>query len=160
MHEQRARSIFIPGALLFAIIFIVPSAVTAQQNVLTLSGTVKDAAGATVQNAKVVVTNAITCQSMETQTDASGHYLVSIPSPGEYELSISAEGYSTNTTSVAGAAATNKTADVTSGGILSLGDLGFTPSQTQGSAQDQARLDKRSHMLKIHQRLGLIAAGQ
>lgn len=96
---------------------------------------------------------------METQTDASGHYLVSILSPGEYELSISAEGYSTNTTSVAVAAATNKTADVTLGGVLSLRDLGFTPSQTQGSAQDQARLDKRSHMLKIHQRLGLIAAG-
>jgi hypothetical protein len=29
--------------------------------------------------------------------------------------------------------------------------------QTQGTAQDQARLDRRSHMLKIHQRLGLIA---
>jgi hypothetical protein len=37
-----------------------------------------------------------------------------------------------------------------------LGDLGFPTAQTQGSAQDQARLDKRSHMLKIHQRLGLI----
>ncbi len=37
-----------------------------------------------------------------------------------------------------------------------LGDLGFPPAQTQGSAQEQARLDKRSHMLKIHQRLGLI----
>jgi hypothetical protein len=43
-------------------------------------------------------------------------------------------------------------------GVLSLGDLGFSPAQTQGNAQDQARLDKRSHMLKIHQRLGLIAA--
>lgn len=37
-----------------------------------------------------------------------------------------------------------------------LGDLGFPTAQTQGSAQDQARLDRRSHMLKIHQRLGLI----
>jgi hypothetical protein len=37
-----------------------------------------------------------------------------------------------------------------------LGDLGFPADQTQGSVQDQARLDKRSHMLKIHQRLGLI----
>lgn len=40
----------------------------------------------------------------------------------------------------------------------SLGDLGFPPAQTQGNAQEQARLDKRSHMLKIHQRLGLITA--
>jgi len=38
----------------------------------------------------------------------------------------------------------------------SLGDLGFPTDQTKGSAQDQARLDKRSHMLKTHQRLGLI----
>jgi hypothetical protein len=40
----------------------------------------------------------------------------------------------------------------------SLGDLGFPTDQTKGNAQDQARLDKRSHMLKTHQRLGLITA--
>ena len=38
----------------------------------------------------------------------------------------------------------------------SVGDLGFPPSQTQPNPQEQARLDKRTHMLKIHQRLGLI----
>jgi hypothetical protein len=38
----------------------------------------------------------------------------------------------------------------------SLGDLGFTPGQIAGSPEEQARLDKRTHMLKIHQRLGLI----
>ena len=38
----------------------------------------------------------------------------------------------------------------------SLGDLGFPTDQTKGSADEQARLDKRSHMLKTHQRLGLI----
>lgn len=37
-----------------------------------------------------------------------------------------------------------------------LGDLGFPPAQTQGNPQEQARLDRRSHMLKMHQRLGLI----
>jgi hypothetical protein len=37
----------------------------------------------------------------------------------------------------------------------SLPDL-FPSSQTQGNAQEQARLDKRTHMLKMHQRLGLI----
>ena len=35
-------------------------------------------------------------------------------------------------------------------------DLGFPPSQTQPNPQEQARLNKRSHMLKIHQRMGLI----
>jgi hypothetical protein len=38
----------------------------------------------------------------------------------------------------------------------SLLDLGFPPEQVQADAEAQARLDKRSHMLKIHQRLGLI----
>jgi len=44
------------------------------------------------------------------------------------------------------------------GGGLSVTDLGFSPGQSQGSAEEQARLDKRSHMLKLHQRFGLIAA--
>jgi len=38
----------------------------------------------------------------------------------------------------------------------SLGDLGFTPQQTQADAQMQALLNKRTHMLKVHQTLGLI----
>ena len=41
----------------------------------------------------------------------------------------------------------------------SLGDLGITPDQATGNAQDQARLDRRSHMLKMHQRYGLITLG-
>jgi len=43
-------------------------------------------------------------------------------------------------------------------GAPSLQDLGFSPQQTQGSAEEQQRLNKRTHMLKIHQRLGLITA--
>src|SRR5579863_8720882 len=45
---------------------------------------------------------------------------------------------------------------VTNPGAPTLEDLGLSPGQIRGNAQDQARLDKRSHMLKIHQRLGLI----
>ena len=44
----------------------------------------------------------------------------------------------------------------TGGQEPSLADLGITPEQAKGSAAEQARLDRRSHMLKIHQRLGLI----
>lgn len=40
----------------------------------------------------------------------------------------------------------------------SLSGLGFPASQTQGSAQEQALLNKRTHMLKVHQTLGLITA--
>jgi len=38
----------------------------------------------------------------------------------------------------------------------SLEDLGLSPAETKSDAQLQARLDKRTRMLKIHQRLGLI----
>lgn len=38
----------------------------------------------------------------------------------------------------------------------SLSDLGFSSSQTQADPKLQALLDKRTHMLKIHQRMGLI----
>src|ERR1017187_5377745 len=38
----------------------------------------------------------------------------------------------------------------------SLGDLGLTPADTEGSAQRQALLDRRTHMLKVHQPAGLI----
>jgi hypothetical protein len=41
----------------------------------------------------------------------------------------------------------------------SLSDLGLSPEQTQGNAREQALLDKRTHMLKIHQRMGLITTG-
>lgn len=40
----------------------------------------------------------------------------------------------------------------------SLSDLGFTPQQTQANPQLQARLNRRTRMLRIHQRLGLITA--
>lgn len=40
----------------------------------------------------------------------------------------------------------------------SLQDLGISPSQTRGNAKEQALLDKRTHMLKVHQTLGLITA--
>jgi hypothetical protein len=39
---------------------------------------------------------------------------------------------------------------------LSLDSLGFSSTQTQSNAALQARLNKRTHMLKIHQKLGVI----
>jgi len=38
----------------------------------------------------------------------------------------------------------------------SLSDLGLTPDQTKPDPDAQARLDRRTHMLKVHQTLGLI----
>ena len=43
-------------------------------------------------------------------------------------------------------------------GAPSLDDLGMTAEETKGDEHKQALLDKRTHMLKVHQRLGLITA--
>ena len=75
---------------------------------------------------------------------------------------MSAQGFTARTAKVAltaGARETVNFALTTSSGspsAPSLGDLGFPPAETKGSALEQARLDKRSHMLKVHQELGLI----
>jgi hypothetical protein len=130
----------------------------AQDSNSSLSGVITSAAGAVVPNANVAVKNLASGQLRDTQTDSGGHYIVSNLMPGEYELSVSAEGYSTNTAKVTVAAGTGQTSNVTLAGVLSLQDLGISPEQAQGTAADQARLNKRSHMLMLHQRLGLIAA--
>jgi hypothetical protein len=45
-----------------------------------------------------------------------------------------------------------------SGQEPTLQGLGFPPSMIQGNAREQALLNKRSHMLQIHQKLGLLTA--
>ncbi len=142
----------------FILLFSISIPIQAQDANSSLSGAIASATGVAVPNAKVAVKNLATGQSTEAQTDSSGHYNVPNLMPGDYELAVSAEGYSTNTVKVTVAAGANKTADVTLAGVLSLQDLGISPDQAQGTAADQARLDKRSHMLKLHQRFGLIAA--
>ncbi len=143
---------------IFILFFCFSIPIRAQESASSLSGAITSATGASVPNAKVSLKNLATGQSTETQTDPSGHYNVPNLMPGDYELAVSAEGYSTNTVKVTIAAGAAKTADVTLAGVLSLQDLGISSEQAQGTAADQARLDKRSHMLKLHQRFGLIAA--
>jgi len=156
----------------------------AQDGNATLSGTVKDSSGKAVPNARISVKNLATAQSTNTQTDATGAYGLANLTPGDYEVAVSAEGIGASVAKVTLAVTSRHTANfvltstptqqapasqptpIPSGSLPnapsnnktapSLEDLGFSSAESQANAKEQALLDKRTHMLKIHQRLGLI----
>lgn len=144
------------GVAILVLSFFLSLPLRAQTPGATLSGRVVGSSGTAIPNAKVSAKNAATGQSTETETDAAGLYTVPSLAPGDYELSVSAEGFAASIMRVTITGVTAQTMNVTLGAALSLGDLGFSPAQTQGNAQYQAMLNRRSHMLKVHQRIGLI----
>ncbi len=149
------------AVLVFSALISIPS--PAQVAGATLTGTVKGPSGAAVANARVSVRNVATGQTTDTHSDPAGVYSVANLTPGDYEVTAFSAGIGTRSTKVTLAAGAQRVDLVLapsagSAGAPSLGDLGFTPAEVKGSAQEQARLDRRSHMLKMHQRLGLITA--
>jgi hypothetical protein len=124
----------------------------------TLSGTVVDSSGTAVPNAKISIKSAAAGQSTDVQANATGAYSIANLAPGDYEVSISADGFGAKNANVTLAAGAKQTMDfaLAASTVPTLGDLGIPADQAVGNAADQARLDRRSHMLKMHQRYGLI----
>jgi hypothetical protein len=85
---------------------------------------------------------------------------VTLPDAPSFMLHLSDDGQApqqtSNQSSQPPASSSSSQTSTQSGAPPSLGDLGLTPDQIQGNAKAQALLDKRTHMLKVHQRLGLL----
>src|SRR6267143_7097847 len=68
----------------------------AQETTGGLQGTVKDATGAVMPNAKVVVTSSTLAGSKEIVTDGSGYYRFANLPPGSYTITVTANGFKTS----------------------------------------------------------------
>ena len=91
MHRQLSRYL-----LLFLLLLGHHRAVPAQELAATLTGSVTDASGATVGGAKVVIVNtAIKGSERTVTTDKSGSYKATNLSPGNYSITVTAEGFDT-----------------------------------------------------------------
>jgi hypothetical protein len=66
----------------------------------TLTGTITDAQGGAVPNAKVSARNTATGVSTDTTTNATGFYSIVNLLPGDYEVNVSAQGFNTIATKV------------------------------------------------------------
>jgi hypothetical protein len=170
MNRKAATLVF--GVVLISVLATNP--LHAQDTNATLSGTVTDASGKVVANAKISIKNVSTGETTETQTDPSGLYNVPRLAAADYEVSASVEGVGTGVAKVRLTAGSPHTINLALGSgravsspqlpnapsssktAPSLEDLGFSPAESQANAKEQALLDKRTHMLKIHQRMGLI----
>jgi len=143
----------------------------------SLSGTVRDTAAHGVPSATVTAKSVATGKVYTAKTNSDGTYTIADLAAGDYEVSAVAGELQAPPVKVTLAAAqtTDLVVSPAPGGeqaapnaprpqpgapanpsAPSLSDLGFTAQQTQGNAQLQATLTRRTEMLKIHQRLGLI----
>ena len=153
------------GVVLISVLSYLP--LHAQDAPATLSGTVTDSSGKPMPNAEVSAKGAATGQSSEAQTDSEGHFTIPNLAVGDYEVVATSDGGTSPPQKIMLSSSQNLTLVVTQQGNLpsapsssktepTLEDLGFSPAESKANAERQALLDKRTHMLKIHQRMGLI----
>ena len=70
-----------------------PLSALAQQETATITGEVKDAAGAVVPQAMITITNVGTNISVKIETNDQGSYTISSLRPGDYTLSAEKSGF-------------------------------------------------------------------
>ena len=175
-----------PGALPCVLVIclflrLVPSLIAQTSGMGVLTGRVVDSSGNPVANAIVTMTSVDNGQARSATTGTDGSYRFDELPLGNYRMKLEAAGFQTleiPSATVDGAKPSvvdetlqasaptsikptleqqdNLPNSPSSSTAPSLSDLGLTPDQTQGNAREQALLDKRTHMLKIHQRIGLI----
>ena len=175
-----------PGALpcvlaIWLLLQLVPSLIAQTAGMGVLMGRVVDSSGNPVANATVTVTSVDNGQARSATTGTDGSYRFDELPMGNYRMKLEAAGFQTLEIPSATVDGTqpsvvdeklqanapttikptleqqdNLPNAPSSSTAPSLSDLGLTPEQTQGNAREQALLDKRTHMLKIHQRMGLI----
>ena len=174
-----AHGVF-PSPLVICLLASCLVAQTAERGALT--GKITDPSGTPVANATVTVMSGDTGQIQITITRADGSYRFDGLPKGNYKLKIEASGFQNleapllrvdsietvvldeklqpvrRTASPSAPATQENLPDAPSSSKTepSLSDLGFSPEQTHANPKEQALLDKRTHMLKIHQRMGLI----
>jgi len=172
--------------LVYLLVALAPSLMAQTAGTGALAGKVTEPSGATVASVTVTATSVDTGLAKSTTTRTDGTYKFDGLAPGKYRVKFEASGFKpvelpsaiVNATETAvldtkleigdvgNAIPVNKpapsaqenlpNAPSSSTTAPSLQDLGFPAEQSQGNAREQALLDKRTHMLKIHQRLGLI----
>ena len=160
---------------------LAPSLIAQAAGKGALTGKVTDASGGAVANATVTATSIEIGQTQSATTGPDGTYKLDV-APGNYRVKLEAAGFKTveiPSVTVSGTEtavldekleveeqSTSKPTPAQQDNLPnapsstttapSLSDLGLSPEETKGNPQEQALLDKRTRMLKIHQRMGLI----
>ncbi len=98
-----------------------PASSSAQENLCSLSGTVKDVTGAVVANATVTITNIDTGQVRTQKTNTTGEYAANDLRPGRYTVKVESPGFKvTEKTGLVLKAGERQRVDL----VLSIGDFG------------------------------------
>jgi hypothetical protein len=82
-----------PVLLLAALIALNSRPACSQVASAELSGTISDASGAVVANAKVIATNIATNSAREATSNSTGNYLITLLPPGDYLVTVEAPGF-------------------------------------------------------------------